>query len=805
MKARILVVAAAVAALAITITTAQRIGPATPSLLKPSFGRVPIHLVENRGVYPESVKFYVQGRDKTLFFQKDRITFQLRGPERGWAVNLVFVDASPDVALRGKDRQTALFSYFRGPEKDWKTGLPTFSRVVYENLWPGIDLVYRAGVGRLKYEFVVKPGADPAAIRFRYVGSTEIAVAASGGLRVATPVASFEDAPPVAWQVVRGKRVPVKAAFRQSRGPFEGDAEIGFEIGSYDSQKTLVVDPAVFVFCGYIGGANVDSASDIAIDSSGNLYLTGSVASAAATFPVAVGPDLTFNGSVSGLGDDAFVAKLNPTGTKLLYCGYIGGSAGDGGHSIDVDPSGNAYVTGITYSDQTTFPVKKGPDLTFNGHPYCDAFVAKVNASGTALEYCGYIGGTEKESGLGIAVDPAGCAYVTGETRSTEMSFPVVVGPDLTFNSIYHGPDVFVAKLDPTGTTLLYCGYIGGWSGTYGSSIVVDTLGYAYVVGETLSDESTFPVKLGPDLTYNGGLGDNFVAKVHPTGAFLVFCGYIGGMKEESWANIALDGSGDVYVAGLTQSDEGTFPVKGGPDLTYNGVCDVYVAKIRTDGTGLVYCGYIGGSGMEHSAVPPGTRGNNVEIAVDGEGSAHVTAVTMSDELTFPVKIGPSLKYSGTNPGYSIGDAFLAKVNATGMSLDYCGYIGGSGFDSGLGAVIDGSGNAYVCGYTESSESTFPVVGGPCVTYNGGGDAFVAKVAFTHLDGSGKPQPGGTVTLALRASDDGGLAYQMGSSLSTGPIPVGGKRMLGLGVDDLLVVSVSGVLPGIFPGVPGDH
>ena len=303
----------------------------------------------------------------------------------------------------------------------------------------------------------------------------------------------------------------------------------------------LVLDPEIFVYCGYVGGSGDDSGRGIAVDSLGNVYVVGSTVSAQPTFPLAVGPDLTKNGS-----QDAFVAKLNATGTALIYCGYIGGNSWDGGVDIAVDGSGNALVTGFTSSTQASFPVMVGPDLTHNGE--YDVFMAKVNTSGTALVYCGYIGGSLSEDPAAIAVDGLGSAYVTGVTYSPETSFPVVVGPDLTYNSGWMIGDAFVAKVNSAGTALAYCGYIGGSATDTGNGIAVDGSGYAYVTGYTGSTESTFPAKVGPDLSYNGGIYDAYVARIEATGAALVYCGYIGGSGKDFGEGIAVDPAGNAYI-----------------------------------------------------------------------------------------------------------------------------------------------------------------------------------------------------------------------------------------------------------------
>jgi len=353
--------------------------------------------------------------------------------------------------------------------------------------------------------------------------------------------------------------------------------------------------------------------------------------------------------------------------------------------------------------------VTVGPDLIYNGGFY-DVFVAKVNASGTALSYCGYIGGSGEDNGYGIAVDGSGNAYVIGRTWSTETTFPVIVGPDLTHNG---GWDVFVARVSASGTGLLsYCGYIGGSDDDFGYGIAVDGSGNAYVTGRTSSTKTTFPVIVGPDLTENGGR-DAFVAKVNASGTALPFCGYIAGSSWDYGYGIAVDGLGNAYVTGYTYSTEATFPVTVGPDLTHNGIYDAFVAKVNASGTALIYCGYIGGSDYDYG----------YSIAVDGSGNAYVTGETISTEATFPVTVGPDLTHNGSY------DAFVARTNASGTALIYCGYIGGSDYDHGYGIAVDGSGNAYMTGYTASTEATFPITIGPDWTRNGDYDAFLAKIS----------------------------------------------------------------------------
>jgi hypothetical protein len=748
----------------------------------PDFGKMPLYFVPNQGQVDAQVAYYLQGKDKTIYFTSEGLTYVLSERSVGgesvdkktsakerllmnpaerefrsqkdqsrWTVKLDFVGANADVQPSGEEKTEAVISYFKGKPEDWKAGLPTYSRIVYRDLWPGIDVAYYGTADKMKYEFVVHPGSDPSLIRLAYRGVSTVEVNGEGRLEVRTPAGGLEDDRPVGYQEIDGKRMDValkylleeqsvKNAGRSGEDAATKSFIYGFEVGDYDRTKPLVLDPAVIVYCGYIGGSGYDEGYGIALDGSGSAYITGYAQSTGATFPVIGGPDLTHNGIY-----DAFVAKVNSSGTALVYCGYIGGSYSDIGNSIAVDGTGNAYITGETWSTEATFPVIGGPDLTYSG--LVDAFVAKINASGTALIYCGYIGGSDYDYGRGIAVDGSGSAYVTGYT-SSKATFPVIGGPDLTFNG---GADAFVAKVTASGRRLVYCGYVGGSYGDIGNSIAVDGSGNAYVTGYTSSTEATFPVNVGPDLTYHippyigGGPYDAFVAKVNAYGTALVYCGYIGGTGDD-WGNgIAVDGSGNAYVTGRTFSTGGAYPGNGfpvivGPDLTHNGGGDAFVAKVNASGTALVYCGYIGGSNSD--------IGNS--IAVDGSGNAYVTGETASTEATFPVIGGPDLTQSG------LVDAFVAKINASGTALVYCGYIGGSDYDYGRGIAVDGLGNAYVTGYTDSTEASFPVIGGPDLTYNSDypyNDAFVAKI-FTN-------ESSAAITMI---SPNGGESWVIGSS-----------------------------------------
>ena len=685
-----------------------------------AFEQMPLYFVENRGQVDREVSYYVEGRDQ-VYFTARGATFALsRAENRRWAVAIDLVGARRGLKPEARERTDSVVSYFKGPRAEWKTAIPTFTTVDYREAWPGIDVRWSGTNGRMEDTFLVRPGADPHRIRLRYRGASAVTLAADGGLAMTTPAGGFRVERPRAYQELEGSRREVAVSFAledQRHG-----IEYGFRLGPYDRDLPLVIDPVVLAYCGYIGGFEDDGGHGIAVDGAGNAYVTGDTSSMQTTFPVKVGPDLSFNG-IAGTAD-AFVVKVRPDGAALVYAGYIGGDGNDSAYGIAVDGVGSAYITGITASTQASFPVAVGPDLSFNGGAVAlgDAFVAKVASDGTTLVYAGYLGGEGDDAGYGIVVDTAGNAYVSGATSSTEASFPVSVGPDLSYNG--GSFDAFVAKVKADGTGLVYAGYVGGIGQDRGGGIAVDGSGNAYLTGETFSSEASFPVAVGPDQSFNDATGTNdaFVAKVKADGTGLVYAGYIGGDDVEFGSGIALDSDNNAYVTGGTWSSEATFPVSVGPDLQSNGSIDAFVAKVKADGTGLVYAGYIGGSDIDVG----------YGIAVDGAGSAYLTGQTSSSEGTFPVIEGPDLSHNGGS-----SDAFVVEVKADGTGLVYAGYIGGDDFDIGRGIAVDGAGNAYVAGLTGSTEATFPVARGPELIYNGGtgfsGDAFVVKVVSSGL------------------------------------------------------------------------
>ena len=702
----------AVAGLLITMQGAPQSAVAAPdrvpgldaSVAKPTdLAGLPLYFVANQGQVDRSVDLYLQGSETSVYFNERGLTYQLSDGEARdrWSVKLDFVGANR-VEPIGRRQTAATINVFKGAKEDWRTGIRTYSQVVYENLWDDIDLVYSGTGQELKYSFFVRPGGDPADIRLAYRGASDVVLTPSGEIEVSTPVAGFTDASPRSFQGPKGARSRVSSSYILS--PESGRPTFGFELGAYDRSTTLVIDPAVIIYAGFIGGSGAERGLGIDVDDDGAAYITGVVVSTESTFPETVGPDQSHNGDM-----DAFVAKVAPGGATLQYAGYIGGDEFDLGRGIAVDDLGAAYVTGETYSAPPSFPALSGPDLTYGGGG--DAFVTKVSPAGDDLVYSGYVGGTGRDQGWAMAVDSSGASYMTGNTNSDASTLPATVGPDLIQNG---ADDAFVAKVAPDGGSIEYAGYIGGDNTDQGRSIAVDEVGAAYVSGNTASSEATFPEEGGADLTFNGGFNDAFVAKIEPGGAALDYAGYIGGAQGDEGLGIAVGDSGAAYVVGYTESDEQTFPVVGSLDPTFNGGnSDAYVVKVSAAGSSLSYAGYIGGVGDEDAT----------GIAMDGTGAAVLTGFTESSETSFPVLRGPDLTHNGA------ADAYVAKVADGGTGLLFAGYIGGAGTDAGSGVAVDRFQNAYVAGYTTSGEGSFPVSGGPDETYNGDFDAFVAKVS----------------------------------------------------------------------------
>ena len=833
------------------------------SIVAENYGKLPLSFEANQGQSDPQVKFQSRGSGYSLFMTDSSAVLALtkqkavNAKSDGAVVNgldaasvfqagktdvvrMKLAGASQTVQVTGVDHLPGKANYFIGndPSK-WLSGVPTYAKVQYTGVYPGIDLVYYGNQRQLEYDFVITPGANPKLIRLQFEGA-KLKLTADGDLTVAGTNGVITFHKPVIYQIGNGHRKPVDGQFS-----LLAKNAVGFTLGQYDHRKPLVIDP-VLIYSTYFGVGL--TAGAIAVDGSGNAYVTGSTSVMGGGLTVTTGAFQTMsNGECANQNNcngylvNAFVTKLDPTGTALVYSTYLGGNFGDYSTGIAADSAGNAYVTGLANSKN--FPVTAGAFQTVNNAGKLDipnvpfapnAFVTKLNPTGTALIYSTYLGGsgvelanvlftapgstpapylTAGDYASSIAVDSSGSAYVTGIANSAD--FPVTAGAIQTVNNSpgYILPNygvssnAFVTKLTPSGTALVYSTYLGGsgqsYSGSaYGdeaSSIALDPSDNAYVTGYAYS--SNFPVTSGAFQTVNGAAatgGTNaFVAKINQTGTGLLYSTYLGGhvsgaglgYSGDYGSGIAADSSGNAYVTG--QASSKNFPVTATAFQTVNnattlGSGNAFVTKLNSTGTSLLYSTYLGGSG--------GYKGDyGVGIVVDGSNNAYVTGYAVSKN--FPVTAGA---FQTVNNGAAIGapNAFVTKLNSAGTALLYSTYLGGGGSsaagtgDYGVGIVLDASDNTYVTGFTSSAN--FPITASAFQTtlpqyYPG---VFIAKLNLSTVI----PAPTVTVTpSSSRITSAQALTVAVTVNASSGsPTPTGSVMLTGGGYTSGAVTLSSG-------------
>ena len=683
---------------------------ATKARVNEMYGQLPLSFEANVGQTHPQIDFISRGNGYTLFLTPREAVLDLRATgykqnDHDTVLRMQFVGSETAPRVAGQEELPGKVNYLIGKDRSkWRTGISTYAKVAYQNLYPGVDLVYYGNQRQLEYDFVVHPGTNPNVIALNFEGADQLKVDAQGELVLHSGGGEIRQRKPVIYQDVDGVRHEVAGSYK-----LKDSNTVGFQLADYDTSRPLVIDP-VLVYSTFLGGANVDDGFDITVDAAGNAYVTGQtqLLVVPSTFPTTPGAfDTTHNGS-----QDAFVTKLNPTGSALVYSTFLGGSDLDSAGGIAIDAAGNAYVTGTTSSPD--FPTTVGAfDTMLNGR---DAFVTKLNPSGSALVYSTLLGGIDDELGSSIAVDIAGNAYVTGSTTSanfprTPGAFDTTLNPNEVF-------EAFVTKLNPSGSALVYSTLLGGSKGSSPAGIALDTSGNVYVAGTTSS--SDFPTTVGAFATTSNGSDDVFVTKLNATGTAAFYSTYLGGGTMEDARGIAIDTSGSAYVTGLTNSIN--FPTTVGAfDTTYGGNFDGFVTKLNSSGSALVYSTYLGDVNFD--------IGN--DIVVDPSGNAYVTGNTASPN--FPTTVDA---FDTTYNGGS-SDAFVTKLNAAGSAIVYSTFLGGSGDsstgvsdDSGLGITLDSFGSIYVTGATRSAN--FPTtVGAFDTTHNGVEDAFVVKFSNT--------------------------------------------------------------------------
>jgi chitobiase/beta-hexosaminidase-like protein/beta-propeller repeat-containing protein len=648
-----------------------------------AYEKLPLAFEANRGQTDPRVKFFSRGPGYTVFLTSNETVLAFERPASALRMSLVGGKAAPAVA--GLDELPGKSNYFTGKDAArWHTNIPTYAKVRYQDVYPGIDLVYYGHRRQLEYDFVVAPGADPDSITLRFDGASAQHIDDNGDLVMQTDAGEVRFRKPVVYQPGSGSAAQLSVDGRYVQ---KGRNQVRFDIGDYDRTKPLVIDP-VLSYSTYFGGNHDDISTEIAVDGAGHAYITGSTNSTA-NFPLVNAAQSSKQGAEYST--DAFVAAFNPTDGALLYSTYLGGGGDDEALGIAADEAGRVYVAGRTRS--TDFPVLNPFQAASGGG--IDAFVTAFDQTGMPF-YSTYLGAGDSDYASGIAVDAAGVAYVTGATESDD--FPTVNAWQAT--NAGQG-DSFVAAFDSAGGALLYATYLGGASGDYAKAIAADRAGRVYVTGYTSSTDFPTVNALQPAHVGSIGVTDVFVAALDASGGML-YATYLGGAGDEWGTGIAVDTAGSAYVTGWTISSD--FPLMNAFQPAHGGALhDAFVAALDPSGSSLLYSTYLGGSDDDSAA----------KVAVDGAGNAWVIGSTRSTDFPTANPLQPS-NHGGPVQWYSEPvrphpgtDVFVAAFDHTG-SLANSTYLGGADYDFGAAIAVDGSGNTYVTGYTVSTD--FPTV-----------------------------------------------------------------------------------------------
>jgi hypothetical protein len=655
------------------------------------FGGLPLMFEANRGQVADGrVKFVSRNKGYTLFLTPDGATLSLRSRPNARGADATAGEGGATSVIRmklegarnsarvvGEEELKGKVNYIRGRDpRSWRTGVETFGRVRYRDVYKGVELVYYGNRGDVEYDFVIAPGADPKAIRFTLEGAP-VSLGDEGDLLLQTGGGALKLKKPILYQHVGGARREVEGGYVLGE-----NGAVSFRVGRYDRSRPLVIDP-VLSYATFFGGESDNNyETDIAVDSQGSAYVVG-FTNSPETFPTTPGAFRRVDTEQDG---DTFVAKLTPDGSSFVYSTFIGSAFA---RSIALDAAGNAYVTGIAGKD---FPIRNGfqtvPAETVTGPELVDAFVAKLNANGSDILYSSFLGGNDADHAFSIATDAQGNAYVSGETASTD--FPITQGAARTTNLANNNLfkyDGFVTKINTNAagaSSLVYSTYAD-----VGRAVAVDSQGNAYAAGS--------------DIVYH----KQSLIKLNPTGTAFVYNFAVNGDASDNstralWyvKDIAVDAAGSVYFTGSTPTASAAFPTTNGVQTSFGGgQLDAFVAKLNAAGTAVTYSTYLGGSGNEAG------RG----IIVDAAGNAYVTGNTTSQN--FPLRDALQPRHNGGIPDspdivtFETGgptDAFVSKVNTTASgaaSLVFSTYYGFDRNETGNSIALDAQGSAYVlCG-----------------------------------------------------------------------------------------------------------
>jgi hypothetical protein len=654
-------------------------------------------------------------------------------------VRMRFVDANRNATIQAQDTSTAVSNYVIGNDpKKWRIGVPRYSTVRVSNLYDGIDLVYYGKSGELEHDLVIAPGKNPESIKMSFSDNAKLQIDGNGDLIARLKDGELRLRKPKIYQENGAAIEPVDGGYS-----LRDSNLVEFTVGEYDRRRALVIDP-VLVFSTYLGGSEDDGIESVAVDSSGNIYVVGGTASANFSLQNPFQP--TGNPNVCGTSPNTspcgigFISKFNPSGSALIYSTYFGGTGSEEqARSVVVDANENVYVAGTTTSSD--FPATPGAFSTTFVAGQCagftcrEAYVAKFDSSGAALDYATYLGGVGDnvvEEPRSLAVDSSGRAFITGTTTST--SFPTtadVFQPNCKLMQSMQCGTAFVSVLNSSGSALVYSTYLGGTGGESGNAIAVDGAGNAIVTGVTVSTD--FPLKTPLQTQPSQG----FLTKLTPDGSALVFSSYLGGSNQVNTSSIALDANENIYLGGWTTGTD--YPTTPGAYLTaipstLSGVFG-FVTKVDSAGGALTYSSYLIGaaSGTNESSLVE-------DVAIDSLGQAYVTGYTT--QAGWP-QVNPILPnfVGGTcsDPGPTgCNHGFVTIFNGQGSALIFSTYLGGTNVDFGSTIAVDQFQSIYAAGETNSTD--FPVANAFQPAYGGGScvngpcfDGYLAKIQIAPL------------------------------------------------------------------------
>ena len=670
----------------------------------PDFGDIPLYFIPNQGQVDEKARFYAKTSRYTLWMTTEGLVFdsirkkevEVKAEAEGSThllerdvSRLLFLDACKNPGIVPIEKTQHRVNYFKGKDRSkWQKDIHTSKAVLYKDIYKNIDLKIYGIEKEIEYDWLVKPGANPGDIRFKYENVSATAIDSEGNLVITTKFGDIMHKKPVSYQLIKGEKQDIPSGFKQV-----GKNTYAFYVENYNADYQLVIDPVVSLdYSTYLGGADNEYNPKIAVDRSGYIYVTGYTLSD--NFPRLNAFRYARAGSY-----DVFLTKFNPSGQNLFFSTYFGGSSGDCARDIAVSKDGYPYITGYTTSSDLPL---------FNGYAGgIDAFVVKFHHKGYVLAGR-YVGGVGREISRAIAIDNENNVFITGTT--TGGSFPL----ENPYQTRVSGDEAFVCMLKFTLTDILYSTYLGGSHHDHGVDIAVDNSGYFYVAGYTKS--SNFPRGFNSNVLSSGGKNDVFACKFKPDGSALVYAAVWGGNSDDFPTAMALDNSGSVYTAGHTGSPD--FPVKNAYQDHKKGQYDVFISKLKADGSDLVYSTYLGGTNTEEYPA---------FLTVDNPGNLYVTGTTKSPN--FPRKNALQKIMNGW------GDGFFTVFTPDGTDLVYSSFLGGSDqsyhYNSTqcTGITMDHSGNIYIAGRTDSLN--FPLKD-PYQAYNKGKwDAFAAKFSLS--------------------------------------------------------------------------